>query len=316
MRISINIGGDVSATPTAPIAVADQAVAAERAGFPAAWTTHFMRGTDAFPTIAVAGSRTSTIELGIGIVPTYPRHPYTMGHEAATVQSLIGGRLTLGIGVSHKPVMQGMLGFDFTAPRRPHARVPSRCSVPCCAPVRCRTAASVAGRGGLQHHRVLARCRSMIGALGPAMLRVAGELADGTIHLAGDGPRAVARTHRADVGQGRRGRRPPEPTDDRRPAGGVVRGREVGPRGARHRTFARYPTLANYHAIVGPRGRRVGCRTCASGVRATRCWANCANCCATPGATELWPVPIDVPGDPDASVARTTEFLATLAPEF
>src|SRR5882757_9972089 len=116
MRISMNVGGDVVSAPVAPAEVAGQAVAAEAAGFPAAWMTHFTRGLDSLSAIAVAGSRTSTIELGIGIVPTYPRHPFTLAQEAATVQSICGGRLTLGVGVSHKPVIENMLGLEFATP--------------------------------------------------------------------------------------------------------------------------------------------------------------------------------------------------------
>jgi F420-dependent oxidoreductase-like protein len=311
MRISINIGGDVTATPTAPIAVAEQAVAAEQAGFPAAWTTHFMRGTDAFPTIAVAGSRTSSIELGIGIVPTYPRHPYTMAHEAATVQSLIGGRLTLGIGVSHKPVMQGMLGFDFTAPAA-HMREYLQVLGPLL-----RTG-EVSHRG--ERYQVEAGFNIIgfspvpivIGALGPAMLRVAGELADGTVTWLA-GPRGVADHIVPTLAKAA--------ADAGRPSPRVIVGLPVAlsedeklAREALDTAFARYPTLQNYQQSLAREGAESVSDVCLWGPR-ERVLGQLREL-RDAGATELWPVPIEVPGDPDASAARTTEFLATLAPEF
>src|SRR5271165_2652216 len=75
MRIAIGVGGEVTGTPMSPQDVVDDVVRAEADGFGAAWSVHFSRGVDALDILAVAGARTSRIELGVGIVPTYPRHP-------------------------------------------------------------------------------------------------------------------------------------------------------------------------------------------------------------------------------------------------
>lgn len=77
---------------------------------------HFSRGIDSLSALLAAGATTSTIDLGAGVVPIYPRHPVALAQQAATVQSLLGGRLTLGIGVSHQPVMEGMFGLPFARP--------------------------------------------------------------------------------------------------------------------------------------------------------------------------------------------------------
>jgi F420-dependent oxidoreductase-like protein len=311
MRISINIGGDVKGMPTAPREVAEQAVAAEAAGFPAAWTTHFMRGTDSFPTIAVAGARTSTIDLGIGIVPTYPRHPYTMAHEAATVQSLIGGRLTLGIGVSHKPIMEGMLGFDFSKPAA-HLREYLQVLGP------------LLRTGEVSHHGERFDVEAgfsivgfspvpvVVGALGPAMLKVAGELADGTVTWLA-GPKGVAEHIVPTLSKAA--------ADAGRPTPRMIVGLPVAlsedlalAREALATAFARYPTLANYQNQMAREGAESVADVCLCGPR-DRVLGQLREL-RDAGATELWAVPIDVPGDPDATAAATTAWLASLTPDF
>jgi 5,10-methylenetetrahydromethanopterin reductase len=116
MRIAMGIGGDVLGAPVTPQQVVEQAEQAEADGFPSAWTTHFARGVDALSILAVAGARTRRIELGVGVVPTYPRHPVALAQQAATTQAFCGGRLTLGVGVSHRPVIEDMHGIPYVRP--------------------------------------------------------------------------------------------------------------------------------------------------------------------------------------------------------
>jgi alkanesulfonate monooxygenase SsuD/methylene tetrahydromethanopterin reductase-like flavin-dependent oxidoreductase (luciferase family) len=75
-------------------------------------------GLDALTTIAVAGSQVPGIEFGTSIVPTYPRHPAALAQQALTTALAVEGRLALGIGVSHKIVIEDMLGFSFDQPVR------------------------------------------------------------------------------------------------------------------------------------------------------------------------------------------------------
>jgi 5,10-methylenetetrahydromethanopterin reductase len=112
----MGIGGDAIGTAIPPLEIVKQARRVEADGFPAAWTTHFSRGVDALSVLAVAGAQTSLVELGVGIVPTYPRHPLALAQQAATVQALCGGRLTLGVGVSHRPVIEGLHGIPYASP--------------------------------------------------------------------------------------------------------------------------------------------------------------------------------------------------------
>ena len=84
-------------------------------GFRRYWTPQIF-GHDALTTIAVAGRQVPDIRLGTAVVPTYPRHPMMLAQQALTTQSVIGGRLDLGIGPSHKPVVEGMWGYSFDRP--------------------------------------------------------------------------------------------------------------------------------------------------------------------------------------------------------
>ncbi|NMO05041.1 LLM class F420-dependent oxidoreductase [Gordonia sp. TBRC 11910] len=87
-------------------------------GFESAWMSHIF-GLDALTALAVAGSRVPGIELGTGVVPTYPRHPGALAQQARTVALAVGpGRLNLGIGLSHQVVIENMFGYDFGRPAR------------------------------------------------------------------------------------------------------------------------------------------------------------------------------------------------------
>jgi hypothetical protein len=79
MRIAMGVDSEVTGTPMRPQDIVDDVVRAEAEGFGSAWSVHFSRGVDALGVLAVAGARTSRIDLGVGIVPTYPRHPLALG---------------------------------------------------------------------------------------------------------------------------------------------------------------------------------------------------------------------------------------------
>ena len=68
--------------------------------------------------LAVVGREVPDIELGIAVVPTFPRHPIVMAQQALTTQAITGGRFTLGIGLSHQPIIEGSYGYSFDKPVR------------------------------------------------------------------------------------------------------------------------------------------------------------------------------------------------------
>src|ERR1700724_2440748 len=87
-------------------------------GFASAWMSNLF-GLDALTALAVAGSRVPGIELGTAVVPTYPRHPAVLAQQALTTALAVGAdRLSLGIGLSHKIVIEDMYGHSFDKPAR------------------------------------------------------------------------------------------------------------------------------------------------------------------------------------------------------
>jgi F420-dependent oxidoreductase-like protein len=90
------------------------AVRSEEQGFFGMWLGSSF-GFDSFIASALAGEATNRVQLGIAVVPTWPRHPVVMAQQAATASAACGGRFRLGIGPSHEPVM-GMYGIEFDRP--------------------------------------------------------------------------------------------------------------------------------------------------------------------------------------------------------
>lgn len=84
-------------------------------GFASAWTPQLF-GHDALTVLALAGREVTGIELGTAVVPTYPRHPQALAMQALTTQAACDGRLTLGIGLSHKVVIENMYGYSYARP--------------------------------------------------------------------------------------------------------------------------------------------------------------------------------------------------------
>lgn len=89
---------------------------AEDAGIEVAWLTSGGVARDPLAIFAAAAMRTSRIEFGTCILPTFPRHPLAMAQGALTVDDLAPGRLRLGIGPSHEPGITGTYGLSFERP--------------------------------------------------------------------------------------------------------------------------------------------------------------------------------------------------------
>lgn len=148
-------------------------------GFSSAWLPNIF-GLDALTALAVAGSQVPGIELGTAVVPTYPRHPAVLAQQTLTVATAVGGRLTLGIGLSHKIVIEDMYGYSFDRPAR-HMR--EYLSV--LLPLLDGQQASFEGETlraaiGLTTPRP-GRVPVVVAALAPQMLRLAGQRTDGTV---------------------------------------------------------------------------------------------------------------------------------------
>lgn len=163
---------------------------AEAAGFDSLWMAH-VRTIDAIAALGVAGRETSRIELGTAVTPTYPRHPMAMAQQAMTTAQLCRNRFVLGIGLSHKRVIEGMLGLSFDKPAR-HMRE-------YLAVLRPLLRGEMVNFSG-EEYRVanlslsvpgVADVPVVVAALGEHMLRLTGQLADGTSTWM-TGPRTMA----------------------------------------------------------------------------------------------------------------------------
>ena len=131
------------------------------------------------------------IELGTAVVPTYPRHPMVLAGQALTASAASGGRLTLGIGLSHQLVIEGMWGYSFDKPvrhmREYLARPGARCARARACRSRARPSPPTAGSGSTGASPVPV----LVAALGPAMLKLAAERTAGTITWM-TGPKTLA----------------------------------------------------------------------------------------------------------------------------
>jgi probable F420-dependent oxidoreductase len=88
---------------------------AEELGYESVYVTQ-IAGRDALTVITAYALSTSRIRVGTGVVPIYTRTPATMAQTAATIDELSGGRLNLGLGVSHRPVVEGWFGQTIDKP--------------------------------------------------------------------------------------------------------------------------------------------------------------------------------------------------------
>jgi len=164
---------------------------AEDAGLASVWVPQIPDEFDALTAATVIGQATERIEIGTAVVPVQPRHPIALAQQALSVQAVCAGRLTLGLGVSHHWIIDEMLGLPYEKPVRA-----MRAYLEVLEP-------ALRGPGPVDVENELfrvhnplditdvARTPVLLAALGPAMLRLAGERTDGTILWMAD-ERAIA----------------------------------------------------------------------------------------------------------------------------
>jgi F420-dependent oxidoreductase-like protein len=160
-------------------------------GFQSLWSSQIF-GPDTLTVLALVGHELPDLDLGTSVVPIQPRHPSMLAAQARTVQEAIGGRLSLGVGLSHQVVVEGLWGISFDRPANYMAEY-----LAALAPM-------LRGENvNAQGDRVKAIAMSPLGpkevatpslliaALGPKMLKLAGTLTDGTV-LWMTGPKTIA----------------------------------------------------------------------------------------------------------------------------
>ena len=125
MRIGVMIGGEVQGFAQSPAirhaqlrgALIGEAQQLEARGFASIWLPSIME-FDAIGTMAIIGRETQRIELGTAVVPSFPRHPVALAQQALTTQAATRGRFTLGIGLSHRRIIEEGLGLSYERPAR------------------------------------------------------------------------------------------------------------------------------------------------------------------------------------------------------
>jgi F420-dependent oxidoreductase-like protein len=176
--MDIGIFGGVSGRSPLDGLIADARAAAD-AGFASYWLPQIVQSTEAMNLIGAVAQHVANIRFGTSVVPTYPRHPMVMAEQAMTTSMVTGGRFTLGIGLSHQPVVEGMWGQSFDKPLR-HAREYLEVLMPLLGGESVSfVGETITARGKLDIDAI--EPPVLMAALGPQMLRLAGARCAGTI---------------------------------------------------------------------------------------------------------------------------------------
>ena len=181
MRVGLMVGPERGRYATKVARMRDDVLWAEASGLDTVWIPQIPDEFDALTAATIAGLATERIEIGTAVVPVQPRHPIALAQQALSTQVVCGGRLSLGLGVSHHWIIDEMLGLPY---ERPAPTMRSYLDV---------LEQAFRGPGQIdlenEHFRVhnplditdAAATPLLLAALGPVMLRLAGERTDGTI---------------------------------------------------------------------------------------------------------------------------------------
>lgn len=307
MRLGIMTGA--TGAVVALHSLIQEVVQAEEDGFDSFWFPQVSSGPgfDALTVLSLAGSQTSRIALGTAVVPIFTIHPFTLAKHALTAQIASGGRLTLGVGLSHRPAVEEAMGLSYNHPAQHMNEY-----LDVLRPLLDEGSVDYAGRffnvKGHAHVPGATPVPVVIAALAPRMLRIAGEQADGTFTwMAGTKtiethvvPRINTAAESADkppprvcVGM------PVAVTDDAQAA-----------RDQAARIYERYGQLTNYRRMLDLEGVEGPSEVALIGNEAAveeqlKAYANA-------GATDFLASTFPVGEDQGASLARTKSLLKSL----
>lgn len=245
----IGLGLDTSGTVDDVVA---RAVDLAATGVGTLWLNQIF-GWDALTALAVVGRAVPDVGLGTAVVPVQPRHPVVMASQALTAQSAVGGRLTLGIGLSHQLVIENVFGIrwerqvdlmeeylEVLVPLLAGDQVTFQGEL-----VRASTFGPLEAAGA-EPPPVL------VAALGPRMLDVAGRLAAGTVTWM-VGPRTVADHVAPTIARAASAAGRPEPRVEVHLPVCVTADVDAARRRAAH-VFGMYGTLPSYRAMLDREG--------------------------------------------------------------
>ncbi|MDO0975619.1 TIGR03564 family F420-dependent LLM class oxidoreductase [Mycolicibacterium frederiksbergense] len=180
MRLGVMIGaerGDMARKVSKLISDIEWA---DSAGLATAWMPQVPDDFDLLTMVALMASHSTRIELGTAVVPLQAQHPIALARQALSVHAISNGRLALGVGPSHHWIIRDMLGLPYDKPAaytRDYLQVFN---------------AAISGPGPVDvendnftvHNPTALGAATpmpvLVAALGPVMLQIAGEQADGT----------------------------------------------------------------------------------------------------------------------------------------
>ncbi len=299
MRIGLSGGG---ATVDRAI---DQAREAEQEGFTSLWYPGSMFG-DPLVAMALAGRATSSIELGVAVLQTFGCHPLVQATRVASVTAAIGRGVTVALGPSHDIAVE-RLGYSYA-----HAGRHTEEYVRILAPLLRGEDVDFEGEDLSLHAGGIATAGPvsvLVAALGPRLLRVAGEVADGTVLWMTNARAIEAHVRpRIEGAAERAGRRPPR----------IVAGLPVAvhddvdeARAAAAVQFEVYGRLPNYQRTLARGGLTAPADAVLVGDEDSVTRQIQALFAA--GATDVWAPPFPVGRDRAGSRARTRALLRELA---
>lgn len=169
-------------------AMTAQAREAAKLGYQTLWLAQ-RGGWDALTALPALGAAAPGIELGTCVVPTYPRHPITMAAQALTVQAATGVPVHLGVGLSHRHIVEHEFGYSYDRPIR-HLREYLQALNPVLRGEKADVHGETLTAAGGVNAPGAGRPAVLVGSVSPKSTRLAGELADGVI-TTWAGPRAI-----------------------------------------------------------------------------------------------------------------------------
>ncbi|WP_301148478.1 LLM class F420-dependent oxidoreductase [Mycobacterium simiae] len=181
MRVGVMIGAERGDMARKVDKLAADIQWAEAAGLDTAWMPQVPNDFDCLTMVSLMAAHSSRIELGTAVVPLQAQHPIALARQALSTHAVASGRLALGVGPSHHWIIRDMLGLPYEKPAaytRDYLQVLN---------------AAIAGPGSVDvendsftvHNPMAIGADTampiLVAALGPVMLQIAGEHADGTV---------------------------------------------------------------------------------------------------------------------------------------
>ncbi len=157
------------------------AVQAEHLGYDSIWITDHFNNRNVYVSLAVIANYTEKIRLGPGVTNPYLIHPVMTAQSVASLNEIASGRVICGIGAGDRTTLD-MVGTEMKAPLRT-----VRESVEIIRRQIAREKGEYNGKmfrtsaGARFNFKVNDAIPIYIGAQGPKMLRLAGEIGDGTL---------------------------------------------------------------------------------------------------------------------------------------